>query len=128
MAGKATLYSRHDSAPKHAEYSSSRDRTNSLAHPGKCFGILAKVNGFCRRFTKRYIISLPLFEKVQQTHSDITKNLEYLPSAVIYIQSSYGRRFCDFRKEKKTLFFSVAPFSIDPSELNTNCFGRFEST
>ena len=34
------------------------------------------------------------------------------------MQSSFGRRFCEFRKEKKTLSFSVSPFSIDPSELN----------
>ena len=34
------------------------------------------------------------------------------------MQSSFGRCFCEFRKEKKTLSFPVSPFSIDPSELN----------
>ena len=33
------------------------------------------------------------------------------------MQSSFGRRFCEFRNEK-ILSFPVSPFSIDPSELN----------
>ena len=54
----------------------------------------------------------------KQTHSDVTINLEYLQSAIIAMQSSFGRRFCEFRKEKKTLSFPASPFSIDPLELN----------
>ena len=34
------------------------------------------------------------------------------------MQSSFGRRFCKFKKEKKTLSLPVSPFSINPSELN----------
>ena len=34
------------------------------------------------------------------------------------MQSSFEKRFCEFSKERKTLSFSVSPFSIDPSELN----------
>ena len=34
------------------------------------------------------------------------------------MQSSFGKRFCEFRKEKKTLSFPVSPLSIDSSELN----------
>ena len=33
------------------------------------------------------------------------------------MQSLFGRRFCEFRKEKR-LSFLVSPFNIDPSELN----------
>ena len=34
------------------------------------------------------------------------------------MQSSFGKRFYEFRKEKKTLSFPVSPLSIDSSELN----------
>ena len=112
MAGKATLYSRQDSAPKHAKHGSSRERRYSPAHTGRCFGIRTKFYGFCQRFTERYIITV-------QIHSDNIINLEYVQSAIIAMQSLSGRRFCKFRKEKKTLFFPVSPFSIDSFELNT---------
>ena len=34
------------------------------------------------------------------------------------MQNLFGRRFCEFRKEKRTLSFLVSPFSIDPAKLN----------
>lgn len=46
-------------------------------------------------------------------------NSEYLHSAVIAMQTSFGKRFCEFRKEKTTLSFPVTPLSVDPSLLNT---------
>ena len=64
--------------------------------------------------------ALPHFlclREFKQTHIDITINLEYLQSAIIAMQSSRGRRFCEFRK-KKILPFPDSLFSIDPSELN----------
>ena len=87
--------------------------------------MLEDVLAFERKFTvyardlQRGTLShFPCLREFKQTHSDITINLEYLQSAIIAMQSSFGRRFCEFRKEKKTLSFFVSPFSIDPSELN----------
>ena len=77
-----------------------------------------KVHGLCQRFTERYVSHFPYLKEFKQTHSDITINLEYSQSAIIAMQSLFGRRFCEFRKEKKTLSFPVSPFSIDSSELN----------
>ena len=51
----------------------------------------------------------PCLRECKQTHSDVSINLEYLQSAIIAMQSLFGRRFCEFRKEK-TLSFPVSPF------------------
>ncbi|KAK2901908.1 hypothetical protein Q8A73_011654 [Channa argus] len=45
-------------------------------------------------------------------------NSEYLHSAIIAMQTSFGKRFCEFREEKTTLSFPVTPLSFDPSLLN----------
>ena len=86
--------------------------------------MLEDVLAFERKFTvyardlQRGTLShFPCLREFKQTHSDITINLEYLQSAIIAMQSSFGRRFCEFRK-KKTLSFPVSPFSINSSELN----------
>lgn len=42
--------------------------------------------------------------------------------AVIAMQTSSGKRFCEFRKEKATLSFPVTPLSLDPSMLNMTAF------
>ena len=73
---------------------------------------------FARDLQRDTLSHFPCLREFKQTHSDITINLEYLQSAIIAMQSSFGKRFCEFRKEKKTLSFPVSPFSIDPSELN----------
>ena len=87
--------------------------------------MLEDVLAFERKFTvyardlQRGTLShFPCLREFKQTHSDITINLECLQSIIIAMQSSFGRSFCEFRKEKKTLFFPVSPFRIDPSELN----------
>ena len=87
--------------------------------------MLEDVLAFERKFTvyardlQRGILShFPCLREFKPTYSDITTNLEYLQSAIKAMQSSVGRRFCEFRKEKKTLTFPVSPFSIDPQELN----------
>ena len=73
---------------------------------------------FARDLQRSTLSHFPCLRKFKQTHSDITINLEYLQSAIIAMQSTFGKRFCEFRKEKKTLSFPVFPFSINPSELN----------
>ena len=77
-----------------------------------------KLTVFARDLQRGTLSHFPCMREFKQTRSDMKINLEYLQSAVIDMQSSFGRRFCDFRKEKKTLCFPVSPFSIDPSELN----------
>ena len=77
-----------------------------------------KLTVFARDLQRDTLSHFPCMREFKQTRSDIKINLEYLQSAVIDMQSSFGRRLCDFRKEKKTLCFLVSPFSIDPSELN----------
>ena len=80
--------------------------------------MLEDVLAFERKFTvyardlQRGTLShFPCLREFKQTHSDITINLEYLQSAIIAMQSSFGRRFCEFRKEKKKLY----PFLFLPS-------------
>lgn len=43
---------------------------------------------------------------------------EYLQSAIIAMQTSFGKWFCEFREEKNTLSFPVTLLSLDPSLLN----------
>ena len=73
---------------------------------------------FARDLQSGTLSHFPCLRKFNQTHSDITIILEYLQSAITAMQSSFGRHFCTFRKEKKTLFFPVSFFSIDPCKLN----------
>ena len=77
-----------------------------------------KFTGFSRDLQRGTLSHFPCLREFKQTHSDITINLVYLQSAIIVMQSSFGKRFCKLRKERKTLSFPVSPFSIDPSELN----------
>ena len=97
--------------------------------------MLEDVLAFERKFTvyardlQRGTLShFPCLREFKQTHSDITINLEYLQSAIIAMQSSFGRRFCEFRKEKKTLILSC--FSLQHRSIGTkyDCIGRHEST
>ena len=73
---------------------------------------------YARDLQRGTLSHFPCLREFKQTHSDIIINLEYLQSAIIAMQSSFGRRFCEFRKGKKTLSFPVSPFRIDPSKLN----------
>ena len=82
-----------------------------------------KLTVYARDLQRGTLSQFPCLREFKQTHSDITINLEYPQSAIIAMQSSFGRRFCKFKKEKKTLSFPVSPFSIDPSELNMIALG-----
>ncbi|XP_059835935.1 general transcription factor II-I repeat domain-containing protein 2A-like [Hypanus sabinus] len=53
----------------------------------------------------------------KQAHDMIIS--EYLHSVIIAMQTSFGKRFCEFREVKNILSFPVTPLSIDPSLLNT---------
>ncbi|KAI5088835.1 general transcription factor II-I repeat domain-containing protein 2-like, partial [Silurus meridionalis] len=65
----------------------------------------------------------PNLREFKQAHNI---NSEYLHSAIITMQTSFGKRFCEFREEKNTLSFPVTPLSIDPSLLNTTAFADLE--
>ena len=75
-----------------------------------------KFKVFAKNLQRGTLFHFHSLKEFKQVYSDITINLEYLQSAIIAMQSSFGRRFCEFRKEK-TLSFPIFLFSIDPSEL-----------
>ena len=77
-----------------------------------------KFTVFARDLQRGTLSHFPCLKEFKQTHNDITINLEYLQSAIIALQSLFGRCFCEFRKEKKTLSFPVSPFSMDLSKVN----------
>ncbi|XP_076805287.1 general transcription factor II-I repeat domain-containing protein 2B-like [Clavelina lepadiformis] len=82
------------------------------------FAFERKFMVYARDLQRGTLSHFSCLREFKQTHSGITINVEYLQSAIIAMQCSFGKRFCEFRKEKKTLSFSVSPFSSDPSELN----------
>ncbi|XP_059838446.1 general transcription factor II-I repeat domain-containing protein 2A-like isoform X1 [Hypanus sabinus] len=76
-----------------------------------------KLTVLARDLQKGTLSRFPNLREFKQAHDMI--NSEYLHSAIIAKQTSFGKRFCEFREEKNTLSFPVTPLSIDPSLLNT---------
>ncbi|XP_059802664.1 general transcription factor II-I repeat domain-containing protein 2A-like [Hypanus sabinus] len=76
-----------------------------------------KLTVLARDLQKGTLSHFPNLREFKQAHDMI--NLEYLHSAIIAKQTSFGKRFCEFREEKNTLSFLVTPLIIDPSLLNT---------
>ena len=63
-----------------------------------------KFTAFARDLQRGTLSHFPCLREFKQTHSDITINLEYLKSAIMAMQSSFARCFCEFRKEEFILF------------------------
>ncbi|XP_072893486.1 general transcription factor II-I repeat domain-containing protein 2-like [Hemitrygon akajei] len=76
-----------------------------------------KLTVLARDLQKGTLSHFPNLREFKQAHDMI--NSEYLHSAIIAMQTSFGKRFCEFREEKNALSFPVTPLSIDPSLLNT---------
>ncbi|XP_059845929.1 uncharacterized protein LOC132405264 [Hypanus sabinus] len=76
-----------------------------------------KLTVLARDLQKGTLSHFPNLREFKQGHDMIIS--EYLHSAIIAMQTSFGKRFCEFREEKNTLSFPVTPLSIDPSLLNT---------
>ena len=78
-----------------------------------------KLTVLARDLQKGTLSHFPNLKEFKEAHMI---NSEYLHSAVIAMQTSFGKRFCEFREEKNTLSFPVTPLSLDPSLLNTTAF------
>ncbi|XP_059843961.1 uncharacterized protein LOC132404025 [Hypanus sabinus] len=76
-----------------------------------------KLTVLARDLQKGTLSHFPNLREFKQGHDMIIS--EYLHSAIIAMQTSFGKRFCEFREGKNTLSFPVTPLSIDPSLLNT---------
>ncbi|XP_059849459.1 general transcription factor II-I repeat domain-containing protein 2A-like [Hypanus sabinus] len=76
-----------------------------------------KLTVLARDLQKGTLSHFPNLREFKQGHDMISS--EYLHSAIIAMQTSFGKRFCEFREEKNTLSFPVTPLSIDSSLLNT---------
>ena len=87
----------------------------ALLMPEDVLAFERKFTDFARDLQRGSLSHFPCLRELQQTHTDVSINLEYWQSAIIAMQSLFGRRFCEFRKD---LSFPASPFSIDPSELN----------
>lgn len=79
-----------------------------------------KLTVFVKDLQRGTLSHFPSLREFKQSHDTI--NLEYLKSAITTMQSSFGKRFCEFREEKNTLSFPVTPLAIDPSLLNMTAF------
>ncbi|XP_059819265.1 uncharacterized protein LOC132390733 [Hypanus sabinus] len=76
-----------------------------------------KLTVLARDLQKGTLSHFPNLREFIQAHDMI--NSEYLHSAIIAMQTSFGKCFFEFRQVKNTLSFPVTPLSIDPSLLNT---------
>ncbi|XP_066471497.1 protein FAM200C-like isoform X2 [Tiliqua scincoides] len=75
-----------------------------------------KLTVLSRDLQRGTLSHFPCLRDFKQANNEI--NLEYLQSAIIAMQTSFGKRFCEFREEKNTLSFPVTPLTVDPSLLN----------
>ncbi|KAF4073159.1 hypothetical protein AMELA_G00255660 [Ameiurus melas] len=78
-----------------------------------------KLTVLARDLRKGTLSHFPSLREFKEAHM---MNLEHLHSEVIAIQTSFGKRFSEFREEKTTLSFPVTPVSLDPSLLNMTAF------
>lgn len=74
---------------------------------------------FARDVQRGTLSHFPSLREFKEAHHDHTLNGDYLQGAIVDMQTAFGSRFCEFRKEKMTLSFPVTPLEIDPSLLNT---------
>lgn len=79
-----------------------------------------KMAVFARDVQKGTFSHFPSLRDFKEAHNHI--NCEYLQRAIIAMQTAFGQRFSEFRKEKNTLSFPVTPLDIDPSLLNMSAF------
>ncbi|KAM3838578.1 general transcription factor II-I repeat domain-containing protein 2A-like [Vipera latastei] len=79
-----------------------------------------KLTVFDRDLQRGTLSHFPSLREFKQGSNVI--NSEYLQSAIIAMQTSFGKRFCDFKEEKNTLSFPVTPLTSDPSALNMTAF------
>ncbi|XP_044275526.1 general transcription factor II-I repeat domain-containing protein 2A-like [Varanus komodoensis] len=79
-----------------------------------------KLTVFAEDLQRGTLSHFPSLREFKQAHNMI--NLEYLQSAITAMQTSFRKRFLEFREEKNTLSFPVTPLTIDPSLLNMTAF------
>lgn len=79
-----------------------------------------KLTVLSRDLQRGTLSHFPSLREFKQDHKLI--NSEYLQSAITTMQASFEKRFSEFREEKTTLSFPVAPLNIDPSLLNVTAF------
>ncbi|KAI4800021.1 hypothetical protein KUCAC02_016558 [Chaenocephalus aceratus] len=79
-----------------------------------------KMTVFARDVQKGTFSHFPSLREFKDAHNHI--HCEYLERAIITMQTAFGQRFSEFRKEKNTLSFPVTPLVIDPAMLNMSPF------
>ena len=78
-----------------------------------------KLTVFARDVQRGTLSHFPSLREFKEAHPDHTLNGDYLQGAIVEMQTAFGSRFCEFRKEKMTLSFPVTPLETDPSLLST---------
>lgn len=79
-----------------------------------------KLTVFVRDIERGTLSHFPSLSVLKEGNNQI--NTDYLRRAIIGMQTAFGERFSEFRKEKATLSFPVTPLDIDPSLLNISAF------
>ncbi|XP_076033002.1 general transcription factor II-I repeat domain-containing protein 2A-like [Oratosquilla oratoria] len=77
-----------------------------------------KLTVFARDIQRGKLSHFPSLREFKEAHHDHTLNRDYLQGAIVEMQTAFGSRFCEFRKEKMTLSFPITPLEIDPSLLS----------
>lgn len=75
---------------------------------------------FARDVQRGTLSHFPYLREFKEENNHI--NCDYLHREIIAMQTAFGERFSEFRKEKNTLSFPVTPLDIDPSLLNITAF------
>uniref|UniRef100_A0A8C1I0R4 HAT C-terminal dimerisation domain-containing protein n=1 Tax=Cyprinus carpio carpio TaxID=630221 RepID=A0A8C1I0R4_CYPCA len=78
-----------------------------------------KLTVFARDVQRGTLSHFPSLREFKEAYHDHTLNGDYLQGAIVDMQTEFGSRFSEFRKEKMTLSFPVTSLEIDPSLLNT---------
>uniref|UniRef100_A0A674PAJ3 General transcription factor II-I repeat domain-containing protein 2A-like n=2 Tax=Takifugu rubripes TaxID=31033 RepID=A0A674PAJ3_TAKRU len=79
-----------------------------------------KMTVFARDVQNGTLSHFPSLREFKEANNHI--NCDYFHRAITAMQAAFEKRFSEFRKEKQTLSFPVAPLNSDPSLLNTSAF------
>ncbi|KAK7918764.1 hypothetical protein WMY93_010048 [Mugilogobius chulae] len=78
-----------------------------------------KMTLFAGDVQKETFSHFPSLKAMQEANN---VDCDYFHRAIVVMQSAFGDRFSEFRKEKSTLSFPLAPLSVDVSLLNMDPF------
>ncbi|CAH2294051.1 general transcription factor II-I repeat domain-containing 2A-like [Pelobates cultripes] len=85
-----------------------------------------KLTVFVKDFQRGTLSHFPSLREFKQSHDTI--NLEYFKSAITAMQSSFGKRFCEFREEKKHIILPCHSPGDRSIPIEYDCICRCKST